>query len=44
MFPHVRIWGFWLSSTLLFAAAGAAPSVSPDDGAAQLQKAVDGDW
>jgi len=45
MLPHVRIWTIWLSSTLLFAAAaGAAPSASTGDTAAQLQKAVDGDW
>jgi len=47
MFPHVRTWSIWLSSTLLFvaaAAAGAAPRVSTEDTAAQLQKAVDGDW
>lgn len=48
MLPHVRIWRVWVSSTLLFAAAaataGAAPSVSTEDTAAQLQKAVDGDW
>ena len=47
MLPHVRIWSIGLSSTLLFAAAaaaGAAPSVSTEDTAAQLQKAVDGDW
>lgn len=49
MLPHVRIWSIWLSSTLLFAAAaaaaaGAAPKMSAEDTAAQLQKAVDGDW
>jgi len=45
MFPHVRNWGIWLSSTLLFAAsAGAAPGVSTEDTAALLQRAVEGDW
>jgi predicted methyltransferase len=51
MFPHVRTWSIWLSSTLLLAAAaaaaaavGAAPKVSTEDTAMQLQKAVDGDW
>src|SRR5580692_6584140 len=45
MFPHNRICSIWLSSTLLFAGvAGAAPSISTEDTAVQLQKAVDGDW
>jgi predicted methyltransferase len=44
MFPHVRTWGIWISSTLLFAAAAcAAPSMSTEN-TALLQRAVDGDW
>src|ERR1039457_258084 len=45
MFRHVRTWGIWLSSTLLFAAAAcAAPSMSTENTTALLQRAVNGDW
>ena len=45
MFPHVRTWGIWISSALLFAAAAcAAPSMSTENTTALLQRAVDGDW
>ena len=41
MFPHVRTWGIWLSSTLFFAAAAcAAPSLSTENTTALLQRAV----